>query len=165
MMEELKKKVKKELDSIGEKGLTSSNLETTNKLVDIYKDIVEICEKEEGGKEMYDARGRNYRDSYSDYDDYNARGRDSRGRYTDSYNHYPIDERTDRYLRRMREGMEDYNEGRSRYRAGNSDERMIEGIEMTMGAIVNFVESLMDIAETSKEKEIVRRYVDKIKKV
>jgi hypothetical protein len=41
-MKELQKKVKKELDSIAEKGLTASNLETTNKLVDIYKDILEI---------------------------------------------------------------------------------------------------------------------------
>jgi len=171
MMHDLKAKVKKELDNIAEKGLTSSNLEATNKLVDIYKDIVEICEKEEGGENgMYEARGgrgENYRDSYSGYDDYDARGRsrDSRGRYMDNYGHYPMDEKTERYLRRIREGMEDYNEGRNRYRDGDSDQRMVEGIEMTMGAIVNFVESLMDIAETSKEKEIVRRYVDKIKKV
>ena len=170
MMKELKNKVKKELDTIAEKGLTSSNLETTNKLVDIYKDIVEICEKEEGGENtMYDARGGrgSYRDSYSRYDDYDARGRsrDSMGRYNDNYGHYPIDERSERYLRRMREGMENYNEGRSRYRDGDSDERMVQGIEMTMGAIVSFVESLMDIADTSKEKEIVRRYVDKIKKI
>ena len=41
MMKELKNKVKKELDTIAEKGLTSSNLETTYKLVDIYKDIVD----------------------------------------------------------------------------------------------------------------------------
>lgn len=47
---------------------------------------------------------------------------------------------------------------------GGSNERMVEGIEMTMGAIVNFIESLMDIAETSQEKEIVRKYVDRIKK-
>lgn len=171
MMHDLKAKVKKELDNIAEKGLTSSNLEATNKLVDIYKDIVEICEKEEGGENgMYEARGGrggSYRDSYPEYDDYDARGRsrDSRGRYMDNYGHYPMDEKTERYLRRIREGMEDYNEGRNRYRDGDSDQRMVEGIEMTMGAIVNFVESLMDIAETSKEKEIVRRYVDKIKKV
>lgn len=161
MIMELKKKVKKELDTIAEKGLTSSNLETTNKLVDIYKDIVEICEKE-GGEKMYDTRGGRYDDW-----DYNARGRsrDSRGRYMDTYDHYPMDERTERYFRRMREGMSDYNEGRTRYRDGDSDQRMVEGIEMTMNAILGFVESLMDIAETSKEKEIVRRYVDKIKKV
>lgn len=159
-MQELKNKVKKELEGIGEKGLTSSNLETTYKLIDIYKDIVEIEGKERGDKEMYDARGGRYSD-YDRYDDYNARG----GRYNDSYNHYPVDERTERYLKRMRDGMSDYNEGRSRYRSGDSDQRMIEGIEMTMSAIIGFVESLMDIAESPKEKEIVRRYVDKIKKV
>lgn len=162
MIKELKTKVKKELDNIAEKGLTSSNLETTNKLVDIYKDIIEICEKEEGGESgMYDARGR-YRDY--DYDRYDARG--GRGRsYNDNYGHYPLDDRTERYFTRMREGMENYDAGRSRYRDGGSNERMVEGIEMTMGAIVNFVESLMDIAETSQEKEIVRKYVDRIKKV
>ena len=35
-MQELKNKVKKELEGIGEKGLTSSNLETAYKLIDIY---------------------------------------------------------------------------------------------------------------------------------
>lgn len=148
MMDDLKRRVKKELDSIGEKGLTTANLESAYKLTDIYKDILEICEKEEK-MDNYD-RGRN---------------RDSMGRYTDSRSYYPLDERTERYLRHMREGMENYNEGRGRYRDGDSDQRMIEGIEMTMGAIVNFIDQLMDIAETNKEKEIVRHYVDKIKKI
>lgn len=161
-MKELQKKVRKELDNIAEKGITSSNLEATNKLVDIYKDILEICEKEDGGDEMYGARGR-YRE-YDDYDTYNARGGRG-GSYNDRYNHYPLDDRTERYFIRMREGMENYDAGRSRYRDGGSNERMVEGIEMTMGAIVNFVESLMDIAETSQEKEIVRKYVDRIKKI
>lgn len=161
-MKELQKKVRKELDNIAEKGITSSNLEATNKLVDIYKDILEICEKEDGGDEMYGARGR-YRE-YDDYDTYNARGGRG-GSYNDRYNHYPLDDRIERYFIRMREGMENYDAGRSRYRDGGSNERMVEGIEMTMGAIVNFVESLMDIAETSQEKEIVRKYVDRIKKI
>ena len=69
-METLMRKVKKELDTIAEKGLTSSNLETTNKLVDIYKDLKEICEIDErGGNGMYEARGR-----YRDYDNYDRRG-------------------------------------------------------------------------------------------
>lgn len=152
-METLMRKVKKELDIIAEKGLTSSNLETTNKLVDIYKDLKEICEINERGENgMYEARGR-----YRDYDNYDRRG-------DRNYGHYPLDERTERYFTRMREGMENYDAGRSRYRDGGSNERMVEGIEMTMGAIVNFIESLMDIAETSQEKEIVRKYVDRIKK-
>jgi hypothetical protein len=82
------------------------------------------------------------------YDDYSARGRDSRGRYSDDYGYYPREDRWDRYLARMRDGMNDYSAGRTRYRDGGSNERMIDGIEMTMGAIVNFIDSLMDIAET-----------------
>lgn len=166
-MEELKRKVKKELDNIAEKGLTSSNLETTNKLVDIYKDIMEICEMKEGGEDgMYNARGRDGRYKDHDYDTYDVRGsRGGRGgNYNDNYGHYPLDERTERYFERMREGMEDYDAGRMRYRDGGSNERMVHGIEMTMGAIINFIENLMDIAETSQEKEIVRKYVDKLKK-
>lgn len=167
-METLLKKVKKELDAIADKGITSSNLETTYKLIDIYKDIKEV-----DGMEM-----KNY-DRYNDYDgrgDYNARGGGRGGSYDDKYyierfnnndryGHYPLDERNERYLTRMREGIYDYNAGRMRYRDGGSDQRMIDGIEMTMGAIVNFVESLMDCAETSQEKEIVRKYVNKIKNV
>jgi hypothetical protein len=104
-----------------------------------------------------------------------GRGGNSSGSYNDKYyierfndndyNHRPLDERTERHLNRMREGMYDYNAGRMRYRDGGSENRMIDGIEMTMGAIVNFVESLMDYSETSQEKEIIRKYVNKIKNV
>lgn len=62
-------------------------------------------------------------------------------------------------------GMSDYNAGRNRYRDGGSESRMIDGIEMTMGAVVNFVENLIDYAETSQEKEIIRKYVNKLKNV
>lgn len=162
-MEALMKKVKKELDTIADKGISSSNLEATNKLVDIYKDLKEICEMEEGGEHgMYGARSRGRDGRYKDYDDwdrYEARGRDR------SYGHYPIDERHERHFDRMREGLEHYSAGRRRYMDGGSHERMVEGVEMTMSAIVGFVESLIDFAETSEEKEIVRKYVDKLKKV
>ena len=40
-MDKLMEKVKKELENIAEKGLSASNLETTYKLIDIYKDIKE----------------------------------------------------------------------------------------------------------------------------
>jgi hypothetical protein len=101
---------------------------------------------------MYEGRGRD-----RSYDSYDRRG-------GAMYGHYPLDDRTERYLTRMREGMENYDAGRSRYRDGGSNERMVEGIEMTMGAIVSFIENLMDIAETSQEKEIVRKNIDRIKK-
>lgn len=160
------RKVKKELDAIADKGLSSSNLESTNKLVDIYKDLLEVCEMEEGGEYgMYGARSRGrdgrFRDSHDDWDEYGARG----GRSGGNYGHYPMDERHERHFNRMRDGMEYYNAGRKRYMDGGSHERMIEGVEMTMSAIVAFVESLVDFAETTEEKEIVRKYIEKLRKV
>lgn len=145
-MEELLKRVEKELDGIAEKGVTSSNLEMTYKLIDIYKDIKEA--------KYYDKM--NYSTNYTD--------RYERNRY-DRDNYGYMDDRTVRYMNRMKDGMENYSTGKNRYRDGGSNERMIEGIEMTMCAIVDFIENLMDAAETSQEKEIVRKYVDKIKRI
>lgn len=155
-MDELLHKVKKELSNIGEKGITSSNLDTTYKLIDIYKDIKEACYYDEMiGKDSYGAR-------------------DSRGRYADrrdwhdsdhSDKYYPLSERDERYLTRMREGLYNYNEGRNRYRDGESKERMIDGVEMAMGALVNFVEYMMDNVETQQEKDAIRKYIDKLKRV
>jgi len=42
---------------------------------------------------------------------------------------------------------------------------MIDGIDMTMSAICMFIESLADFAETSREKEIIRKHVEKIKNI
>lgn len=145
-MEELLKRVEKELDGIAEKGVTSSNLEMTYKLIDIYKDIKEA--------KYYDKM--NYSTNYTD--------RYERNRY-DRDNYGYMDDRTVRYMNRMKDGMDNYSTGKNRYRDGGSNERMIEGIEMTMCAIVDFIENLMDAAETSQEKEIVRKYVDKIKRI
>lgn len=154
-MELLLKRVKKELDNIADKGITSSNLETTYKLVDIYKDIKEVNEKSD---DSYDARRRGSDGRYkAGWDDYKMSD--------DRYGHHPMNEKTERYLTRMKEGMEDYSEGKGRYRDGGSEQRMIDGIEMTMGAIISFVECLIDYAETSQEKEIVRKYVNKLKNV
>lgn len=154
-MDELLRKVKKELETIGDKGLTSSNLDTTYKLIDIYKDIKEAeyyeCKTEEG---TYDAkRGSRY---MGDHDKWDNKSYD---RY------YPLDDRYDRYLTRMREGLYNYSEGRDRYRDGDSKERMLDGVEMAMGALVNFVEFMMDNVETTHEKDVIRKYIDKLKKV
>ena len=151
-MKELLKKVEKELEAIGDKGLSSSNLDTTYKLIDIYKDIKEAC----------------YYENMTEDDIYGARSRDSMGRYRDSYsrgeyNTHPLNDRDERYIERIRRGMEEYNEGRNRYRDGQSKERMIDGVDMAMGALVNFVEYMMDYAETNQEKEVIRKHIDKMK--
>lgn len=134
-MDALLNRVKRELDVIADKGITSSNLETTYKLIDIYKDIREI-ECMEGTSSNIETKRTHY-----------------------------TDERTERYLTRMNEGMSEYKEGCAKYRDGGSEARMIDGIEITMGAVLNFVESLMDYAETSSEKDIVRKYVNKLKDI
>ena len=149
-MDLLLKKVGKELDIIADKGISSSNLDSTYKLIDIYKDICEINHMSDKGA---------YNDKYY-IERYNTGWDKDR-----DYNTHPIDERHERYLTRMREGIADYNAGRMRYRDGGSEQRMIDGIEMTMGAVVNFVESLIDYSETSQEKEIIRKYVNKLKNV
>lgn len=166
-MHKLLERVETELEKIADKGLSPSNLETTYKLIDIYKDIHEAkyykSETKEEGNERYglrarDSRGRYMGDDYDRYDKYNG-DRDDHKLY------YNLDDRTERHMNRMREGMENYNEGRNRYRGGDSEQRMIEGIEMTMGAICSFVECLYDYAETSKEKDIIRKHIEKMKKL
>ena len=157
-MEDLLRKVKKELDTIADKGLTSSNLDTAYKLIDIYKDIKEA---------------KYYENCNEESEHYGTRERDGRGRYKgdhewqdDNYGrYYPIDEREERYLNRMREALYNYDEGRNRYRDGGSKEKMIDGVDMAMGALVNFVEFMLDNVETAQEKEIVRKHIEKLKKL
>lgn len=186
-------KVKKELENIAEKGLSASNLETTYKLIDIYKDIKEAeyyeseIKEEQGGDysmpQRRDSRGRYMNDGYDRYYDpvihggYDNRGYDNRGYDNRSghggtweaqgrYNNYPfLDERSERYMERMMEGMDAYNEGRDRYRHGENDTRMMDGIEMAMAAVCMFVESIAEFAETPKEKEIIRKHLEKMKKI
>jgi len=192
-MNKLLEKVEKELGNIAEKGLSSANLETTFKLIDIYKDIKEAeyyqaeVEEDKGGDydmpQRRDSRGRYMNDGYDRYYDpvmhggYDNRGYDNRGYDGRSghggtweaqgrYNHYPyLDERSERYMERMMEGMDAYNEGRERYRHGENDNRMVDGIEMAMAAVCMFVESIAEFAETPKEKEIIRKHLEKMKKI
>lgn len=167
-MHELMRKVKKELETIADKGISTSNLEITNKLVDIYKDLkethkidLEICKLEEENEDTFDAnRTRDSRGRFKHHDDWDEYGK-SGGNYGRMY----MDERHERHFNRMKDGMEQYAAGRTRYREGGSHERMVEGVEMTMSAIVSFVESLVDFAETSEEKEIVRKHIEKLKRI
>ena len=181
-MHKLLEKVEKELDNIAEKGITNSNLDTTYKLIDIYKDIKEskYYETNSGGNEydarMRDSRGRYMENEYGRYyepmnDGYDRRTYSPRRMYkdisvSDRYENYPmLDEKTERYMNRMREGMENYQIGKERYRNGDNQERMIDGIEMVMSSVCMFVESLFDFAESPTEKEIIRKHLDKMKKM
>lgn len=158
-MDELMRKVKKELTTIADKGLTSSNLDTAYKLIDIYKDIKEAEYYDHCNEgEVYGAKRRDT--YYGDEERHREHDRDER------YNRvYPLDEREERYITRMREGLYNYDAGRMRYRDGGSKEKMIDGVDMAMGALVNFVEFMLDNVETSQEKEVIRKHIDKLKQI
>lgn len=165
-MKKLLEKVEKELDNVAEKGLTSSNLDTTYKLIDIYKDIKEAkyyeCNSEGGDYNMRPMG--DYRMEYNrPYDDNWYGG--GRWEATGRYDRPMVDEKSERYFNRIRQGMEEYNAGRGRYRGGDTEDRMLEGMEMTMAAVCMFIENLCDFAETPKEKEIIRKHIDKMKKI
>lgn len=93
-LKKLEELVIKELEQISEKGLTSANLETTYKLMDILKDIKEVEEtkkESEGGEEemrYFERGGRGGRGGYNgmypmDYGEYNEGGYNARGGYNE----------------------------------------------------------------------------------
>lgn len=161
-MHKLLDRVEKELENIADKGLSSSNLDTTYKLIDIYKDIKESeyydCETGHySGDRMRDSRGRYMNDrNYHDYDDKWS---------SDRYETYPMNIRINRYFDRIKDGMDSYDYDHERYRKGDSPDRLVDGMEMIMSAICGFVEELSDYAETSQEKEIIRKHLNKMKNI
>lgn len=158
-MDKLLGRVEKELENIADKGLSSSNLDTTFKLIDIYKDIKEA--------DYYDCQTGG---------SYNAQRRDSRGRYMGDRDSWKIEKWDSdrsheyenlgpmkRYFDRLGDEMDTYNMNRGRYRKGDSSTRIEDGIDMVMDAIHKMVECLYDYAETAQEKEIIRKHIDKMK--
>ena len=170
MMDKLKKSVEKELEQIGEQGLNASNLEMTDKLVDIYKDLQEV-EQMKGGQYgmtgynrrdyQYDKGGRIdwYGENYNRYEEgYGRRG----GGYNNRGGNYNGYNRMKEHLGRINDGVEMYDYGRERYQHGDSEERVFDGLEKLMYAVCMFVESAMDFAETPQEKDIIRRHIQKM---
>lgn len=167
MLDKLVNSIEKELKEIGEQGLNASNLEMAKKLVDMYKDLQEVEQKEgsygmrdygrDGGYSNrgggYQGRGRYYVEG--DYD--NRGGYNNRG--GSNYNGY---NRMKEHLDRINDGIEMYDYGRERYQHGDSEERVFEGLEKLMYAVCMFVESAMDFAETPQEKDIIRRHIQRI---
>lgn len=178
-MHKILQEIKKELKEIEQTGLNAGNLDAVDKMVDIYKDIVEIVEME-GEKmrdyEMYGARARDSRGRYMEgRGGYNERGyNEDRGGYNDDHgrggygrggNFINIDPRMMERLDRIWDGADMYQYGRDRYRGGDSEERMYDGLEKLMYAVCTFVESTMDFAETPQEKEIIRKHIQKLAKL
>ena len=161
-MDKLIHKMEKELCELGEREITSAELEAVSKIVDTVKDLYEIKEKKEEGNSMRDYRdsyqGYDYRDGGRMYNNYGRRGVPGSGRYRDH-------DRFRDHMEDIMECMEMYEYDKARYRAGGSEERMYDGIDKLMHSICMFVEAAMDFAETPQEKEIIRDHVQKMKQM
>lgn len=147
-MEKLWEIIKKELKEIEEQGINASNLDMVGKMVDIIKDIDTIDAMEKHRKEEYSMYRGDYREDWRGMD--GARRGDMRYRMKDK-------------LDRIYDGVDMYEYGKERYRGGDSEERVYDGLEKLMYALCMFVESTMEFAESPREKEIIRKHIDKLR--
>lgn len=136
-----------EMEKIADKGLTTGNLDTAYKLVDMYKDLKTV----EGMDEYYDG------DDYSQ-----ARGRmrakrDSMGRYSRQYddgNSYNDGER--RYMDSKRIYRNDHSMA--------SKQSMLADLNDFMADMHDKLKELKRDADTPEERETIDRYIKMIER-
>lgn len=167
-MHKLRENAEKELKSIEEKGLTSSNLDNAYKLVEIMKgvDKIEMMQEDEGysqrrgysrDMEDYSRDGGYSRDDYDNGNSY-RRGRSATtGRYTHRPNYSRLSgDDTD---------MDKYKEMKRQYssaRDGESKEKMLDALEDFMCGVSSMVKQICRDADCREEREIVKKYAREI---
>ena len=138
-----------EIDKIADKGLTTGNLETAYKLIDMYKDLKTV----EGMEDYAD-------DEYS-----RARGRmrvkrDSMGRYSrryddgNSYNDDGADYSERRYMDSKRMYRNDHSMA--------SKQSMLADLEDFMAEMSSKLKELKRDADTPEERETIEKYIKMI---
>lgn len=142
-----------EIDKIAEKGLTTGNLDTAYKLIDMYKDLKTV----EGMDDYYDD------DRYSQ-----ARGRmrakrDSMGRYSrryedgNSYNDDGADYSERRYLDSKRMYRNDHSMA--------SKQTMIADLEDFMSEMHGKLKELKRDADTPEERDTIDKYIKMLERM
>lgn len=185
-MEKLCKVVETELQKIAEKGLSTSNLETAYKLIDMYKDLKnteywdvksEYYVQEMGGYSQDDGYAMN---GYGGGNSYANRRRDSRGRYSRGDGHDDYEggmsmrgRRRSHYSRNdgssysyAGDRYERYMDSKNSYRAGKSPEckqRLMDTLEDYMDDFSAQMEEMLRDADCQEERETIERYLKKIK--
>lgn len=183
-MKKLCELIESELGKISEKGLTTSNLETAYKLVDMYKDLKNTEYWETKGK-YYDTVLMEMQGGYSNAmdDDYSMRGRkrDRMGRYSrdDGMMHDSM-ARTGRSRGRYsRDGGYSMNDGgysmydkymdsKMSYRSNQSmdgKKRLMDSLEDYMD---DFTEKIKEMARDSdfpEEKEMINKFINKLQNI
>lgn len=192
-MEKMKKLcelIESELSKIAEKGLTTSNLETAYKLVDMYKDIKNTEYWETKG-EYYDTVLMEMQGGYSerDYammdDDYSMRGRkrDRMGRYSrdDGMGGQSMarNSRRDNRGRYNREGGYSMNDGgysmydrymdsKMSYRSNQSmdgKQKLMDSLEDYMDDFTEKIKEMHRDADTPEEREMISKFMTKLQNI
>ena len=178
-MHKLRENAEKELKAIEEKGLSQSNIDNANKLVEIVKGVDKIEMMQDGGGYSRDGYSRDMEDyswergGYSRNGDYSREGnysndydngnsyRRGRNQRTGEYMHRPNysrlsgdDTDMDEYRNRKREYSNSRDEG--------SKGRMLDALEDFMCGVSSMVKQICRDADCREEREIVKKYARKI---
>ena len=144
-MEKMKKLcelIESELSKIAEKGLTTSNLETAYKLVDMYKDIKNTEYWETKG-EYYDTVLAEMQGGYSQNDGYSMND--------GGYSMY------DRYM-----------DAKQSYRSNQSmdgKQKLMESLEDYMDDFTEKIKEMHRDAETGEERELISKFMTKLQNI
>lgn len=169
----LSEKVKKELEMIAEKGLTTSNIDNAYKLVDMYKDLKEVEGMEDEGG--YSERGAK-RDRYGRY------SRDGGYHREESYNHggesynyggasyarggdYLV---KGHYSRAADESYNRYMDSKKDYRYSQSadcKQRLMETVDEYMNRFTQQMEEMLRDSDCAEERATIKRYLEKLRTI
>lgn len=192
-MEKMKKfceLIEMELGKIADKGLTTSNLDTAYKLVDMYKDLKNTDYWETKG-EYYDTVLMEMQGGYSRNDgrmmddDYSMRGRkrDRMGRYSreDGMGGQSMARggRRDNRGRYSRDGGYSMNDGgdymynrymdaKQSYRSNQSmdgKQKLMESLEDYMDDFTEKIKEMHRDAETGEERELISKFMTKLQNI
>lgn len=174
-MKKLCEVIESELHKIAEKGLTTSNLETAYKLVDMYKDIKNTYYWDQKG-EYYEYVLAEMQNGYSHEgmdDDYamRYRKRDRMGRYSRNDGMMYDDMRKGKREYPMNDGnamYDRYMENKMSYRSDKSmdgKQRLMESLEDYMD---DFTEKIKEMARDSdfpEEREMISKFMTKLQNI
>ena len=186
-MEKLCKIIEQELDKIAEKGLTTSNLETAYKLIDMYKDLKNTEYWEQKG-EYYEYVLAEMQGGYSEGgyammdDEYSLRNRkrDRMGRYSREDGMMRDGQSMARGGRRDNRGrgysMNDggysmydrYMDSKQSYRANQSmdgKQRLMDSLEEYMDDFTEKIKEMHRDADTPEEREMISKFMSKLQNI
>lgn len=174
-MRKLCEVIETELHKIAEKGLTTSNLDTAYKLIDMYKDLKNTNyweTKEEYYNTVLDEMQGGYSnaDKYMMEDEYamRSRKRDKMGRYASSEG--IMHDRRNTRGHYTDEGMmhEKYLDAKQSYRNNKSmdgKQKLMESLENYMDDFAEKLKEMARDADFPEEKEMINKFLGKLQNI